>query len=207
MKFLVSVFILCLILLVPAGQVLASEQRRFISCINPAGEIKANYEDGTHGIVGSTNTYVGKDTVYSLSGDALTQCFCSSDGKGIQTNWWKISSLTQNEINGLISQGWHYVPNGALWGLDPAPYLAFNSEYICKSTERPGEFSPTTDIPGPGGSGGQGGSVAGISTGIGQVLGLASTGNTKFMYVVFSISIFSLLSGLYLKKRTKKVSR
>lgn len=170
---------------------------QFTSCVNPQGQIKVDYESGTHGIAGKTGNFEGKDTVYSLSGDALTQCFCSSDGKGIQTNWWKVSSLTEDEINLLRSQGWIFVPNGALWGLENTPYLAFNSEYICKNSE---SFTPTTDIPGPGG----GGSVLGINTG--SVLGLASTGNIKFILSILSFSLLALLLGLILKIRSKKLS-
>lgn len=160
---------------------------QFTSCVNPQGQIKVNYDNGTHGIAGNTGSFQGKDTVYSLSGDALTQCFCSSDGKGIQTNWWKVSSLTEDEINLLRSQGWNFVPNGALWGLENTPYLAFNSEYICKSS-----------------GGGQSGSILGITTG--SVLGLASTGNIKFILTILSFSLLALLLGLILKIRSKKLS-
>lgn len=180
------------------SQAQAYQVPQFTSCINPQGQIKVNYDNGTHGIAGNTSSFEGKDTVYSLSGDALTQCFCSSDGKGIQTNWWKVSSLTEDEINLLRSQGWIFVPNGALWGLENTPYLAFNSEYICKSSEG---FTPTTDIPGPGGGGG---SILGITTG--SVLGLASTGNIKFIITILSFSLLAILLGLILKFRSKKLS-
>lgn len=176
---------------------------QFTSCLNPSGSVKANYETGTHGIPGRTASYEGKDTVYNLSGNELTQCFCASSGTGIQTNWWKVSSLTEAEVNGLKSQGWVYIPNGALWGLEEAPYLAFNSDYACGKSSQGSCCSPTTDIPGPGGSGGQGGSgsVLGISTG--SVLGLASTGNTRFLLSVLFVSVFALISGMILKLRAK----
>lgn len=180
------------------NQAQAYQVPQFTSCVNPQGQVKVNYDNGTHGIVGNTSSFQGKDTVYSLSGDALTQCFCSSDGKGIQTNWWKVSSLTEDEINLLRSQGWIFVPNGALWGLENTPYLAFNSEYICKSSQG---FTPTTDIPGPGGGGG---SILGITTG--SVLGLASTGNIKFIITILSFSLLAILLGLILKFRSKKLS-
>lgn len=202
MKSLAALFILIISFWFAAfSKAEAYQIPQFTSCVNPSGQIKVNYDNGTHGIVGSSAAYVGKDAVYFLSGDALTQCFCSSEGKGIQTNWWKVSSLTEGEINSLKSQGWNFVPNGALWGLEQAPYLAFNSEYICRSSQG---FTPTTDISGPGGSGG---SIAGISAGVGRVLGLATTGNTKFLYSVLLISITSFLLGLFFKKRTKNFSK
>ena len=177
---------------------------QFTSCLNPSGSVKANYETGTHGIPGKTASYEGKDTVYNLSGNEYTQCFCAANGSGVQTNWWKVSSLTESEVNGLKSQGWVYVPNGALWGLEDAPYLAFYSDYSFK-TSQGSCCTPTTDIPGPGSGGGQGGSVSGISTG--SVLGLASTGNTKFMLGILIFSVFALLLGLILKLRIKNFSK
>lgn len=180
---------------------------QFTSCLNPSGTVRANYETGTHGIPGKTASYQGKDTVYNLSGNELTQCFCASNGSGIQTNWWKVSLLTESEVNGLKSQGWVYVPNGALWGLENVPYLAFNSDYSCKGSQG-SCCSSTTDIPGPGGGGGgQGGSgnVLGISTG--SVLGLASTGNIKFLLTVLFGSVGALILGILLKLRVIKLSK
>jgi hypothetical protein len=187
MKFLASISLVILFYFAALVQAQAYQIPQFTSCVNPQGQVKVNYDNGTHGIVGNTSSFQGKDTVYTLSGDALTQCFCSSDGKGIQTNWWKASSLTEQEIESLKSQGWKYVPNGALWGLDEAAYLAFNSEYICRST-----------------SGGGGGA---LGASIGSVLGLASTGNTKFLLSIILTSVISLLVGLNLKKRTRNLSK
>lgn len=209
MKFLASMLLTIIFFFTSYLQVKAYEIPQFTSCINPQGQTRVSYDSGTHGIAGQIGNYQGKDAVYMLSGDALTQCFCSTNGSGIQTNWWKVSSLTEDEIDLLKSQGWNYVPNGALWGLEEAPYLAFNSNYSCQgsstgSGSTGGCCSPTTDIPGPGGSGGQG-SVLGVSTG--SVLGLASTGNTKFIAGIFTSSLLALFIGLILKKRSKKVSR
>lgn len=202
MKLLASLFLGLVLFFSAAVQTEAYSVPQFTSCLNPSGTIKANYETGTHGIPGKTASFEGKDTVYNLSGNELTQCFCAANGSGIQTNWWKASSLTEQEIDGLKSQGWVYIPNGALWGLEDAPYLAFNSEYICKSSQG-SCCSPTTDIPGPGGGGGQGGSgsVLGISSG--SVLGLASTGNTRFLLSVLFLSVCLLIWGIILKLREK----
>ncbi len=203
MKSLVSVFVLFITLYLGlVRQVFAYEVPNFTSCVNPQGEIKANYESGTHGIVGRPGSFEGKDTVYTISKNSLTQCFCATDGNGIQTNWWKVSSLTESEIEALKSQGWNYVPNGALWGLESKPYLALNSEYICKN---PGSSGGSGGSSSPGGSsGGSGGNILGVSSG--SVLGLASTGNIKFLLTVLSFSILVLILGMFIKIQAEKYS-
>src|SRR5438105_1101896 len=106
MKSVISAFILVLSLFVFSGQAFAYQVPQFPSCANPQGTLKVNYDSGTHGIAGKTDSFSGKDSVYTISPEALTQCFCSTNGQGIQTNWWKVSSLTESEINLLKSQGW-----------------------------------------------------------------------------------------------------
>ncbi len=103
----------------------------FPSCQIPQGELKAFYPNGTHGIPGSSSEYTGSDAVYFLTEETLAQCFCPVGGEGIQTNWWKVSELTIEQIESLVADGWIYVPNGAEWGLDEAPYLAKNETYVC----------------------------------------------------------------------------
>lgn len=209
MKIVFAIFLVVLSLFIKSGEALADEMPNFTSCVNPQGEIKANYETGTHGIAGASGSFSGKDTVYKLSGNALTQCFCAIDGSGIQTNWWRVSSLTQSEIKTLEAQGWIYIPNGALWGLDNTAYLAKNSDFSCKSSGGNGGGNGGGGG-GTGGSGssnsGSGGSISG-SGGVGQVLGLASTGNTVFVLATALSSGISLLIGLILKKRAKKFSK
>lgn len=210
MKSIIALLIVTVIYIAQTSVLFAYEVPNFTSCINPQGEIKVNYETGTHGIVGSEATYSGKDTVYTLSGEALTQCFCATDGKGIQTNWWKVSALTEAEINSLKLQGWNYVPNGALWGLEQTPYLALNSDYSCKDSGSAASLNNTgSSASSTNGSGNSasGGSVAGVSAGVGQVLGLASTGNSKFFYGVLSTSFIALSLGLFLKKRANNYSK
>jgi len=165
-------FILFLALFVPYSFAVPTSPE-FTSCVNPQGEVKADYSSGTHGVPGKTNSYQGSDTVYKISGDTLTQCLCTVDGEGIQTNWWKVSSLTSQEIETFKTQGWIFVPDGTSWGLDPAAYLAKNSSYSCRGT---------------GGGGG-------------DVLGLASTGNILTIYLLFTIGFFSLLTGFALNNR------
>lgn len=105
----------------------------FPSCTNPSGNIKVEYVTGQHAIVGESSLKTGADKVYSLFDGNTLQCFCPENGEGIQTNWWRLTgNLTQNEINSLKNQGWHYVPSGRDWGLSSDPYLAKNESYNCK---------------------------------------------------------------------------
>lgn len=106
----------------------------FPACSNPSGTLKVSYSSGTHGIVGSYATYTGSDKVYSLDGGNVLQCFCAEDGSGIQTNWWRASSLTQEEIQTLMNLGWYFVPDGSAWGLSEGYYLAKNVNYSCGTT-------------------------------------------------------------------------
>lgn len=207
MKIVSLLFFVIVSILSQTGAALAYEVPNFTSCVNPSGEIKANYETGTHGIAGNNSSFEGKDTVYTLSGDALTQCFCSINGAGIQTNWWKVSSLTEQEVEILKISGWNYIPNGGLWGLESEPYLAFNSDYSCKgSTGGDGNSSTSSGGSGSSNNSGSGSVLAAAAGGVGQVLGLASTGNIKFVISFLSFSILALLLGLILKIRSRKSS-
>lgn len=198
---------------------LAVEIPNFPSCSNPQGTIKVQYNDGTHGIVGDTSSYSGSDTVYQLDSGNLSQCFCSTNGQGIQTNWWKDSSLTEEERQILINSGWIYIPNGALWGLEETAYFAKNANYSCSGNGGNG---------GSGGSGGDGGDgrsdglgcashdcsgnattssegqVLGLSTSIGEVLGLASTGGNFLPFILAIIGALSLATGFLLSKKTSR---
>lgn len=162
----------------------------FPSCANPQGQTKVVYQTGTHGIVGDQNTYTGSDAVYTLSDQTLTQCFCSVDGKGIQTNWWKTSSITQDEIDVLKNLGWILVPDGTLWGLDEGTYMAKNTTYACGSTTTTssnGEVQGTSSTSSNNSS----------SNNSGRVLGLATTGSEQI------IALWGILAGasLLLSKR------
>ena len=205
MKIFIAILFVILSFLVQASQSFAYEIPNFTSCVNPQGEIKANYETGTHGIAGKIGSFEGKDAVYKISENALTQCFCAVDGSGIQTNWWKIPSLTASEIKTLEAQGWIYISNGALWGLEDAQYLAKNSDFSCKPSTGNGNSGGNNST---NGSGNSSGSVSSSSSGgMGEVLGLASTGNSVFLLGVALISGLSLLTGLIFKKRSKKLSK
>lgn len=131
----------------------------FPSCLNPAGAITVHYDTGIHGIVGDSSTHTGSDSVYQIDEQKTLQCFCATDGSGIQTDWVKTSSFTQNVIDALVADGWTFVPNGLAWGLTDSPYYAKNSQYIC-----------STDFFGKGG-GGNGGNGGGGSEDTGRVAG------------------------------------
>lgn len=175
----------------------------FPLCVNPQGEVKVAYTDGVHGVPGDGTTYTGQDTVYTLDDATLTQCLCTANGSGIQTNWWRVSSLTRNERSVLINQGWIYVPDGSAWGLQAAPYLAQNSSFSCSVPSSPSNQGNMGG--GDGRSDGLSscpsctqapsvGSVLGASTQ--AVLGLASTGNIVFIYSVIALGLAFLGGGM-----------
>jgi hypothetical protein len=226
-KILITVLSVMFALFFGSSQALADEIPNYPTCANPQGVVVASYPDGTtHGIVGDSTQYTGKDIVYELNANSLQQCFCSIDGQGIQTNWWKISSLDPEQIQTLRNAGWIYVPNGALWGLQETPYLAQNSNYSClgnNPTVTPTQTSNGgSDGRSDGRSDGLGcgnhdcsgnkmtssqGQVLGASTSVfastkGSVLGLASTGGkyTPYMLVIAGMTI--ILFGILLNRKT-----
>lgn len=158
----------------------------FPTCSNPTGTVRVSYTSGQHAIVGETSLRVGSDSVYDIQSGNVVQCFCSVDGSGVQTNWWKVSSLEQEEIDTLVKLGWHFVPSGAPWGLDSSVYMAFNSPYSCGLTTTTSSDSQ----------------VSGVSTG--SVLGLASTGNLPLTLALAGGGVISLLTGLLLKRQKER---
>ena len=97
----------------------------FPSCSSPTGTLKVNYTEGTHGIAGN-GSFVGSDAVYIVGDSNLIQCFCAANNSGIQTNWWKVGSLTPSQISALQEDSWIYIPTGSEWGLDDTAYFAKN---------------------------------------------------------------------------------
>lgn len=131
-----------------ARPALAVSDPQFPDCPNPGGSVLAQYSDGSHGIPGDSASHSGSDAVYSLNDTQVVQCFCAPDGTGIQTNWWKQSSLDSDQFNQLVSSGWILVPDGSAWGLASAPYLVRNQTINCGGTV--GASSAGFSQPGPG---------------------------------------------------------
>lgn len=179
--------------------ILAVTAPNFPSCLSPQGTLRVYYPDGTHGIVGSSSEYVGSDAVYEVSDTTLIQCFCSVDGEGIQTNWWQASSLTDDDVNILKSQGWFYVPNGSLWGLASSPYVAQNLRYSCLSKPSPTPTPSNTNTNSNNDSSTQSTTVSET----GSVLGLAATGDNLILIVLAILSFVLIVVG-YRQSRHEK---
>ncbi|TSC88177.1 MAG: Uncharacterized protein G01um101416_200 [Microgenomates group bacterium Gr01-1014_16] len=146
-------------------------------CTSPSGSVKVSYDSGIHGVPGDLGEYIGSDIVYTVSDTTLVQCFCAVSGSGIQTNWWRDNSLSQSQIDQLVSDGWIYIPDGSAWGLDSVPYLAKNSSYNCD---------------GPAAAGG------------GQVLGLATTGNSTLLYTMLALGGLTLILAILSRRRNQR---
>ncbi len=201
-----SLFILLIITFAVTNKIHASTIPTFPTCLNPQGEMKVQHLNGTHGVAGDENTYTGIDSVYYLTEDTLMQCLCQTDGNGIQTNWWNVSQLSGEEITELKNQGWIYIADGSAWGLDEGPYLAKNSSYSCiggkggGDNSNSGSSSSSSSSNSNNSSSSQGGGDTSTGTGGGQILGLASTGNITTIYLLFTIGISLLISGIYIQR-------
>lgn len=134
-----AIFVLALAAIILAtSKASAYDVPSFPSCTNPDGlTITSSYPDGVHGIIGDYSVHTGSDTVYQVSDTTVMQCFCDQNHNGIQTNWWKVSDLSQDEISALENEGWTLASNGADWGLDQGPYLAKNTTYDCSACVTP----------------------------------------------------------------------
>ena len=176
-KQVLTAALLTLTVLINAAHVAAYTVPSFPSCVNPQGSLKVSYSNGIHGIV-VQGEKTGADAVYSINADMVMQCFCPTDsGNGIQTNWLKASGLSSEDRRVLTNNGWTYISNGADWGLDSAEYYAKNIAYVC-------------------------GMKGGLSTG--EILSLASTGNTALLQLLAIVGIVSLASGVVLERTARK---
>jgi hypothetical protein len=167
----------------------------FPTCATPTGTLKVQYNSGTHGIAGNSNVFVGSDSVYSLVDGNALQCFCAEDGSGIQTDWWKVTSITQAERQVLESQGWHYIPDGSAWGLANTVYMAKNNNYACRGGNSSNNSSSV--------AGASSSLSGGTSNGVGQVLGLATTGSMNAIVTILSLGLGLLSAGLLMKNIKK----
>lgn len=162
----------------------------FPHCLDLQGQVKVVHYSGTHGIPGDLNTYTGKDQVNWLSESTLVQCFCPDKGvNGIQTNWWKITDFSERSIETLIKLGWVYIPNGEKWGLQEGPYLAKNTEYVCKGTGGPGDRNSSDD--------------PNDKHDAPKLKYLPATGNTRIIAVSLASSLLFLVLALMLRKNAK----
>ncbi len=168
--------------LISAKNAQAVTAPNFPSCVNPSGSLIVNYSSGNHAIPGSSTSYSGTDKVYNLGDGNFLQCLCTVNSTGIQTGWWKVGSLTEEQLNELRADNWFLIPDGSLWGLDKNTYMAKNWSYSCNS------------------SGSSDGQVQGTSTRFGQVLGLATTGTLPVIVSYLGLGIVLLLASRLLKK-------
>jgi len=207
--FIVSLFAISRFLFVNSAY--GYVQPSFSTCLNPQTQIQVSHPDGTHGVPGDTKTYTGSDIVYAesnvLSSSSVMQCLCQTGGGGIQTNWWKASDLSDDEIKVLQTQGWIYIPDGSAWGLDSAVYLAQNTGFSCGSSNQ----NNTNNSGGSNSSGSSNPSDPGSSSNSGQssvtqaVLGaftqLADTGNMVLLYSLLIIGIIASGLGIIIRKK------
>ena len=179
MKKLIGLTIIAVVSFLALGANLyaSSNVPSFPSCNSLSGTGNwASIRNGYNHIPGQEQNIYGDDDVYFFEGGNFVQCLCPANSNtGIQTNWWKVSSLTADEIQILKNEGWYLIPNGSLWGLDEAPYMAQNANYACGSQGTILASAAST-------------SNASNS----QVLGFATTGNAFLVLVVFGLSIFAL---------------
>lgn len=170
------------------------------SCTAPVGSTVASYSVGTHGIVGDASTHTGSDAVYRVDSDHLLQCFCPDNNQsGIQSNWWKVTDLSEEDLSYFQKIGWIYVPNGALWGLDESPYLVKNDFYQCHPSDggnggSNGGSSNSSSSSSNGSSGSSSSNDNGVGGWVGSVLGVSSLADTGTMRAIL---MFLFVGGVF----------
>lgn len=194
---LIFAFVFTLYSFVSTTSAYAISKPSFPSCLNPNAELIVSYATGTHGVPGQTASYNGEDKVYKLSDGNVLQCLCTVNGEGIHTNWWKVSSLTEEELNTLKAEGWILIPDGSLWGLEKTTYMAQNIFYSCNGSSNGGSSSSSSSSSSSNNSSGQ---VQGVTTRFGQVLGLATTGTLPVIVSYIGLGFIFLLASRLLKK-------
>ena len=185
------VLITILMLTAFTGSAFGAEKPVFPACANPQGQLKVSYDNGVHGVVGDSNAYAGKDSVYNLSNGNATQCLCPVSGNGIQTNWMKVNQMSEEEISVYVKDGWKYITDGSSWGLDQGPYLAQNLAYSCTSSSSSSSSSSDSKV---------GGASA---TNPNSVFSLANTGNMLFIVLVFLLGLALIVTGVISSLRRK----
>src|SRR5258705_13367062 len=97
-KFVFVLSFVALLQQLVATQVYALTIPQFPSCVNPQGTVLASYDSGAHGVIGNANSFNGSDKVFTISDTTVMQCLCPENGDGIQTNWVKASSFSDDDI-------------------------------------------------------------------------------------------------------------
>lgn len=193
-KITISLILVTLVFISLGKTAFATDAPSFPSCLNPQGTLKVKYDNGTHGIVGDTGTYNGRDEVYSVSDNTLVQCFCPDNGDAIQTNWWKTDDFSVDEIKKYQSLGWKFVPNGEQWGLSDSQYMAWNFTYSCHNSSNNSNNSNSSS------------NSNSNELGVSQVLALASTGNIVFIYGVAAFGLALIAAGAMIQQKNSKNS-
>lgn len=194
MRYILLATVVTIFSLISPFSASAATTPSFPSCLTPQGSLKASYATGTHGIVGSSQTYTGQDTVYQLNENQVLQCYCQNTGQGIQTNWLKVQDLSENDIKVLENDGWILIPNGALWGLDQTAYLAKNLNFSCQGSSRGSSNSSSGSSSDP---------AKTTQAVLAAATSLAGTGNVITTLSVFLLGVFSLMIAIYLKRLNK----
>lgn len=170
-------FVAALSFLVSFNAAKAVNDPPLFTCGLPVGTTIAN-TTGTHGIAGDFSTHTGNDIVYNVDGAHVLQCFCPDNSiDGVQSNWWKVDSLSESDKDFFVRRGWVLIPNGSLWGLDNSPYLVKNDSYSC------------------GDQGGVAGASASQSGSQGSVLGASTFAGTGTEQAIVTFAVLSVLFG------------
>lgn len=178
-----------------------SESPSFPLCPNPGGSQTSGYTTGDHGIAGKPGVYNGSDSVFKIDDNRTVQCYCDNTGNfGIQTNWWKVANITQDEIDTFKNLGWIFIPDGSIWGLDPVPYLAFNSNNTCSGQVGGSSTSSTSNS--------STSSNSTQSVGGGDVLGayteFANTGTMGIIVLFFGVGCILIGASILTKSKTSR---
>lgn len=119
-----------------------------VSCPNPGGNQIANFQDGWHAIVGSSQNMWGKDTVQDMGNQNFVQCFCplplngqQAVQNGIQTDWRFAGNMSTSEQQEWMNSGWQLRHDGTAFGLPQNDFLVKNFSFSCNQS---GSISSST---------------------------------------------------------------
>lgn len=190
-------FLIVLTLFGTSNAFAISDTPQFPGCPNPGGTQISGYTTGSHGIVGQPGVFTGSDNVFKIDNTRTVQCYCNENGNsGIQTNWWKVTGITQDEINIYKNLGWSFIPDGSVWGLDAEPYLAININNACS-----GQVGGTTNSS-------SSSSTNNSGIGGGDVLGayteFANTGTMGIIILMFGLGFILIGASILSKSKTSK---